>query len=473
MDNSKFPFDEKKLDAGAGPAESEAGSVTGMFSTPAREEKSATSTDDPLAELLKPKTTPPATPIPTKPVVAVAGKPVVVGGGKNQPGEVTRMLLRESQTPLAGAPAFVPPPALVSTTPSQEPSPGEFTRIFTQLPIPKPLPAAPPIQAQQQTPSPGAPASRPGEFTQVLQKMLATEKGVPASVGVEQANSPAAGLGAWPAVLPTEPFERETSKSDAPGSFTQLFQAVSPGRAAEKLPPPAPVEAVAPPQAPGAFTQMFQAISTNTELPRPAPVESPKPAAVSQGGLTHLFESLSSDGSPLQATPALRETPFPLPSARPASQPLQVGYGEFTRLMRTPSDPPPAAPSAPVAAPAPVFAPPMVQPLPQQGAGEFTRIISGSALREAGVNSGAAFPPLAPSPGNAAVSLAMQQLPHLKPPAVPHPPATPAGFGLPQAFAPPPAPPAAPAPHSKLQQYLPLMIVINIALLLIVVVILI
>ena len=35
MDNSKFPFDEKKVDAGDGSAASDSGSVTGMFATPA------------------------------------------------------------------------------------------------------------------------------------------------------------------------------------------------------------------------------------------------------------------------------------------------------------------------------------------------------------------------------------------------------------------------------------------------------
>ena len=488
MDNSKFPFEKEKPDAGTGPAEADAGSVTSMFATPVVP-KAQTSTEDLLAELLKPKAaaaqTAPERVVPVVPVVPLApvvAKPPVAEGKK---GDVTR-LLEELQA--AGHAPLRPPvaPAAKVAAPAADPNPGEFTRIFTQLPTPQPKPPSPPVAAApplQVQPAPAAPAvaaaQQPGEFTQFLQKMSSAEKldgGSAAGAGVAP--------GGWPAGLPVESSAplREAPKSSEPGSFTQLFQAVSKGGAAALPPAPAPVEAAAPAAGPGAFTQMFQSISTKPEPLRPAPLqESPKSAPVSQGGVTQLFDSLASSAPGHQAPAPPLEKPFTLPSA-PISQPMPASGGEFTRLMRTLSDPPAATPATPPpmapAMPLPQSLPqaaPMSQAQSQAGPGEFTRIISGSALREAGV--GAAFPPLAPSsappPARVAAPAALPQLPHLKPPAMPHAPAAPAGFGLPQAFAPPPAPAPAPAPQSKLQQYLPLIVVLNVAVLLIVVLILI
>jgi hypothetical protein len=496
MDNSKFPFEKEKLDAGTGPAEADAGSVTSMFATPVAP-KAQNPTEDLLAELLKPKAAaPPAAPERVAPVVPLAPplapKPPVVEGKK---GDVTRLL--EELQAAGHAPLRPPiaPAAKAVVAPATDPSPGEFTRIFTQLPTPQPKPpstppAAPPLQVQpapvSPPPAPPVPAvaaaQQPGEFTQFLQKMSSAEK-------LDAGPAAGAAPSGWPAGLPVEssaPLREAPKPSSEPGSFTQLFQAVSKGGAAAPPPAPAPVEAAAPAAGPGAFTQMFQAISAKPEPLRPAPLqEPPKSAPVSQGGFTQLFDSLASSAPAHQAptSPLPIEKPFTLPSA-PISQPMPASGGEFTRLMRTWSDPPAATPAT---ASGPPMAPagPLPQSLPQaapmsqsqSGPGEFTRIISGSALREAGV--GAAFPPLAPSsapaPGRAAAPAALPQLPHLKAPAMPHAPAAPAGFGLPQAFAPPPPPAPAPAPppQSKLQQYLPLIVVLNVAVLLIVVLILI
>ena len=150
MDNSKPPFDEKKLDAGEGPAESP-GSVTSMFSTPAGVQKNTTSTDDLLAELLRPKIPSPAPPVQEKPAAPILEKPVVPivampaappTAPKSESGEVTRML-EQLRPPLARAsapahqatpPVFTPPPAPVFTPPvAAAPlvpaaEPGEVTR---------------------------------------------------------------------------------------------------------------------------------------------------------------------------------------------------------------------------------------------------------------------------------------------------------------------------------------------------------
>jgi hypothetical protein len=487
MDNSKFPFEKEKLDAGTGPAEADAGSVTSMFATPVAP-KAQTSTEDLLADLLKPKAVAaqaaPERVVPVVPLAPVAAKPPAVQGK----GDVTRLL--EELRAAGHAPLRPPvaPAAKVVAAPATDPNPGEFTRIFTQLPTPQPKPpvtppTAPPLQVQPAPvlppPAPPVPAvasaQQPGEFTQFLQKMSSAEK-------LDAGPAAGAAPSGWPAGLPVESSAplREAPKSSEPGSFTQLFQAVSKGGAAAPPPAPASVEAAAPAAGPGAFTQMFQAISAKPEPLRPTPLqEPPKSAPVSQGGFTQLFDSLASSAPGPQASalsPPI-EKPFTLPSA-PISQPMPASGGEFTRLMRTLSDPPAATPAtAPPMAPAMPLPQslPQAAPMSQAGPGEFTRIISNSALREAGV--GAAFPPLAPSsappPGRAAAPAALPQLPHLKPPAMPHAPAPPAGFGLPQAFAPPPAPAPAPAPQSKLQQYLPLIVVLNVAVLLIVVLILI
>jgi len=476
MDDSKFPFDEKK-DAGAGA--SDAGSVTSMFAAvdPLKTPQTATAsetpktTEDLLAELLKPKAAPAVQATNPAPVV----QPPVAETHK--PGEVTRML--EELKALTGAEAapLQPAPVKPPTAPPVAASlaPGEFTQIFRQIPTPKPkaAPAAPAPSAPASTP-----ASAPGEFTQFLQKMPGAGSGVAAENDVQPAAAPS-----------------------APGSFTQMFQTLSPGVDGAS---PAPLAPVASPPAsssgPGAFTQMFQTLSPDAgqtpepqrasplppfgeplkpvpPVPSQPPVMSAPSAPSNQGGFTQLFNSLSGSGLPQQGPAASAppvDAPFSLPGA-PAPQPLQGGAGEFTRLMRSLSDPPPAMPGSASPPMGPPVAQPMSQPLPQSGPGEYTRIISGSAMREAG-GGGAPFPPMAPqaAPQQAAGGFAMPPVPrtppHLAPPAM-HPPAA-GGFGMPQPFAPPALPAAAPAPQGKLQQYLPLILVVNGALLLIVVIVL-
>src|SRR5690348_1654005 len=196
MDDSRFPFDEKK-DAGAGA--SDAGSVTSMFAavdplktsqTPTASETSKT-TEDLLAELLKPK----AAPVDPAANPAHLVQPPVAEAHK--PGEVTRML--EELKALTGAEVAALKPAPVkpvTANPAAPPvaaalAPGEFTQIFRQLPTPKPkaAPVAPPPPAP---PAPASiPASAPGEFTQFLQKMSGADSGIAPEKDVSAGVAPA------------------------------------------------------------------------------------------------------------------------------------------------------------------------------------------------------------------------------------------------------------------------------------------
>ncbi len=212
------------------------------------------------------------------------------------------------------------------------------------------------------------------------------------------------------------------------------FQFSSPARPQEGMPP-----------AQGGFTQLLQALNKEEPakpaepLMAPPPLQ-PAPAVPAAGGFTQLLQTLSAEPAPKQA------------GAPPVMPPVQ---------------PAPAAPSS------------------SGGPGEFTRIISGSQLRDLQAQNAPAAPAQAARPG--APPMQFPQAPALPPaPSIPQMPAAhgaaappaamphfqPPAFQFPPAPAPPPAPPPAPAP-SKLQQYLPLILILNIFVLLVIVLILI
>lgn len=512
MDDSRFPFDEKNPDAGAGQGASDAGSATGMFA--ATPSKPPATDDDLLAELLKPKTAAAPSVAPAAPAAAPLSADTA-----QKPGDVTRMLEElKALTGAVAAPSQSPAPKPTTPPVAAELKPGEFTQIFRQIPTPKrvvpqvPVPEPPAAQSPVQPPAKPS-AGSAGEFTQFMQTLAGgAQEPAMAQPPRAQATPPV-----FSPVNPPNPVAASPAPAagpGTPGSFTQMFQTLSPSGAPQAV----PVAPVAPPSGqssgPGSFTQIFQTLSPNApsvpEPPQASPFPAPpsfpsfseplKPPPVApsiqppsppsnQGGFTQLFNSLSGDGpqqpmpiasSPPLAAPSSFGTPAPLPGA-PVAQPMQGG-GEFTRLMRSLSDPPPAPVNGPPMAP-PTAQPmpqPMPQAIPQSGPGEYTRIISGSAMREAG--GGAPLPPMAPAaapPQQAGGGFAMPPLPmkppHLAPPAMhapaAHPPAA-AGFGMPQPFA-PPAPPAASAvPQGKWQKYRPLILVVNGVLLLIVVIVL-
>jgi hypothetical protein len=242
------------------------------------------------------------------------------------------------------------------------------------------------------------------------------------------------------------------------------------------------------------FTKLFQSLSAasgsvSSQSPDVAPGEAPRGGAAPEGEqlppLKRKEEQLASSplqqGLPLPApgefTPLFQRLDSPAP-VRPKLA------GGFTQLLRTLSAESQAEIPLLPAAPAPLL------PQSSGGPGEFTRIISGSMLREARGRTGtpasveaqqaqatanrvdsapmpamgSATPVLPPAQ---AVALTPQQLmspsPQPPPPMPPLPQATPAP--LPHTQVPPPAP-----AEGKLQKYMPLLLIANVFLMLLVVI---
>ncbi|HEX3470704.1 MAG TPA: hypothetical protein VHT28_05915 [Silvibacterium sp.] len=390
-----------------------------------------------------------------------------------------------------------PPPASAK--------PGEFTQLLQTL-------STPVEKGASEIPPPAAPetakaAASPSSFTQMLNAISASP-GEP--TGPSESARPAADLEATKAIpippqvapLSSQPMKQEAAA--APGDFTRIFQSPQPPRetgSPQPLPPPVPPQSAAA-SGPGAFTQMFSQRPME-KTPQEDPLKSLKPESMpassfefsgsparspeamppAQGGFTQLLQALNKE-EPAAAKPA--ETFMPPPPPQPAA--TGPAAGGFTQLLQTLSADP--APPRPAAQPpfAQSFSPPPLQTSPapppsSTGPGEFTRIISGSALRELQGQGAAQVPPAAtpgsrpgmapmqfPQPPAFPQAPPMPQMPAhaaAPPPAMPH--FQPAAFPFPQPPAPPPAP--APAP-GKLQQYLPLILILNIFVLLVIVLIL-
>jgi hypothetical protein len=242
------------------------------------------------------------------------------------------------------------------------------------------------------------------------------------------------------------------------------------------------------------FTELFQSLSAasgsvSSQSPDVAPGEAAKAGAAPEGEqlppLKRKEEQLAS--SPLQQGLQLPAPGEFMPLFQRLDSPAPVRpklAGGFTQLLRTLSAESEAEIPVLPTAPAPLL------PQSSGGPGEFTRIISGSMLREArgrtGTPTGAeaqqaratengvdpapipamgSVPPVLP-PARA-VALTPQQLispsPQLPPPMPPLPQATPAL--LPHTQVPPPAP-----AEGKLQKYMPLLLIANVFLMLLVVI---
>jgi hypothetical protein len=253
---------------------------------------------------------------------------------------------------------------------------------------------------------------------------------------------------ATPAAAPDPAFPTQLAQKSDPGSFTQMFSKPAGGT-------PAPRAFQTPPQQQNDFW-------TGANPPPAAPA-GPSP----QGGFTQLFQSLNDEG-PAPYKPS--EAPFS-PAPAPAPQATAAPGGGFTQLFRTlNADPAPQARAPIPAAPVPSTPAPAAS-----GPGEYTRVISGSALRE--LQSAAQAPPpapAAPTPMTAPPAMfarpAMPAAPPMAMPSAPAaPPMAPQAFSFPPAA--PPAPPAAPAPGG-LQKHLPLILLVNVFLLVAIVLIL-
>jgi hypothetical protein len=361
-------------------------------------------------------------------------KPGADASGESDPLSATGMFLN------AFAPQPEPPversqegPPKRSPNPAE---PGEFTKMFHQLEIP---PAPPLPQAR----SSNTPPQEPGEFTRVF-VAAATSPGLrPAP------NTPDAAPFAPPAPPRMRGFSTPgtSDSASAEGSFTQLFRTPS------SPPAPSPLQSFPPlPSAPPQATEPAWPQSLD-------PV--PNGDRMAPGGLTQLFRSLSDESEP--PPNRIGESPLVGHAASPV-QPLAAAPASVTGLIRRLTEDqqhsaPPAPPTPLAAAPEGLSGPP----------GEFTRIMTG----------GAANPASAPGPGVAAGNFATPVPPTLVFPAAPAPAfAAPPGpafaappvpvFAAPPvpALAVPPAQPPKPAPsavpqQTKLQQMLPMLLVLN------------
>jgi hypothetical protein len=354
-----------------------------------------------------------------------------------------------------------PMPTPPTTPPAADPKAGEFTSIFMRLPKD---PERPPESAAEGSPRVmGNPAaSEPGEFTRL---MRATELAAKPPVS-----------GGAPAVAPAAPLSAPVRGISAQGSndavsgtagVTELFVAPSPrtgGHADGPLSSPQGSK-VAPSNELGWASGEAPSAFSGGSLPK----REVAGAEQSSGEFTQLFRALDSNRESSNQPPALEMAPAAsAPQVPQAGKLPDSGGGEFTQLMQSLSKKETAMPAAPrdLTAPA-AHAWPEPMAVRSTGAADesasFTRIISSSAAREEaaqGTKPAGDAPP-AKRGSFAPPAAAMPGMPQPLAPTIPR-----AGsFGQPPAAAAPaPVPPTpAPAspPQSKLQAYLPLLLIVN------------
>lgn len=276
-------------------------------------------------------------------------------------------------------------------------------------------------------------------------------------------------------------FDRQLDASDAerpanetkpagPSEFTQLF-----GSPKQGAPPAAPAPQQTPKQSSEEATRIFPSQAAPPAAPpvvRPAPIPTPSPNPPRMKGFSApgASDSASDDGSFTQLFRAVPpgplsspEIPQPLTQASPASTPKSLGSTDLFRALSENepairptrrsdlfSEPAPAPgepgsvtmwirklsekvePSQPVEPQAMV---PPPEPVSISGQGEYTRIISGDAMKAA---SGVPVSPAPPVP--------KFQAPAVEPPKVAVPKISPQEV---------------PPPQSKLQQMVPILLVLN------------
>lgn len=361
-----------------------------------------------------------------------------------------------------------------------EESAGEFTGFFQALaPVePGPTPAPADAQTADPTPQPEAPQQEPGDFTRIFLQVQAPAVEIPgptettgrrssgAPVQVPQARDTGPGeftqfmsrLGRVPPEsstvhqepgLPGSPAARQLKGFSTPGASD--FASVGPSGVAEFLQtPPTAAQASTPARFEGdrVIPPPVQSRSDTQEQPisfAPRRAEGPGPSRGEAGEFTRLMQSLSDTGShPMHdgTGPLTTSTAGPAVSPKfPAG--LSAESGEFTRLMQGLS---PA--TSPESEALPGFERVAVAPPPQtvsNQSGGYTRIISGSLLREAQQAQSAPNPTTTAAAGQPFSGLPPMPIPHT-PPTVPIPHAP----GLP-----------AVNPKGKLERYLPLLLILN------------
>ena len=480
MDATRNPFDNQDSPGKDSNAGAEPSSATGIFSTkPAPPPPTEVDAKLPALFGQRPSASPAASPYPTQPA------PDPAASDSPGPGEFTRMLRAltnpEPETPAVRAPAPRPSDDLKRSF-----SPVSFASTPASGPptvIEKPRPSIPPARSIPSYPEPAPTPAQPGAFTQMFSQMGPTPPTPKASS----------------AAPPFTPQAPTPPASSGQGEFTKIFMG---GTGQNEMPQQAPPQEEQPTQL-GTFDRLFAGAPARpapaAEPPRsykpepPAessfhfnqpPPRAPEPSIPAQGGFTQLLRALNQEQAPKPSAPPLAPLP---PAPAPAPVPTSGGFTQLLQaLSATPATPPPQAPPAYPAPVAPPAAPPMVPspmaippsmppapaPPPSSGPGEFTRIISGSALREM---QGQGAPP--PMPAAAPPAARPAWTPPVAPPPPAPPPAptyAPPAFAFPPAPAPPPVAAAAPAPPpTMMQKYLPLILIVNVFLMLVIVLILI
>jgi hypothetical protein len=314
--------------------------------------------------------------------------------------------------------------------------PGEFTQMFQQL---DPPPSPPLPQAN----STNLPPQEPGEFTRMF-VAAATSPGFRPAAPV-----PAAAPFTPPVTPRVRGFSAPgVSDSASPeGSFTQLFRTPSSPPAPPAVQPFTPLPSAPPQPAEPAWPQNFD----------PAPNRD----AMAPGGLSQLFRSLSEESEP--PSKRIGES-FSVSGPAPPAQPPTTNPASVTRLIQRLTEQEPAAstPAAP-----PVAASPSLS-----GPGEFTRIMAGvtnpAPGGDPGVAAGNFATPVAPTlvfptavPAAPAPPFAAPQVPAVPAPAFAAPKVPAVAPPHPPPLQPPKVTVSAPPPKSKLQQMLPMLLVLN------------
>lgn len=480
--NDRSRADRKGEDPEAGAQEAPA-SATGMFERPLAP-LAHPGFDDPNAEFraaaskeMPGSRAPAGANEPRSPVQAShpAANAAPAAGEKPGAGEFTRVF--QAFTAEAIAPNAQAPDAVKEASSSSDARAGEFTRIF--MPLPKDadtLSETPAVMGSRQDTGNPRP-SETGEFTRLMRAADVVAK--PAGAAGAPVVSPVQGSGPVRGI--STPGANDAVSGTA--GVTELFVAPSQRPAAWPVagptaPLPSPPRAGATPRKEAGTPPAGKA----TPPSEPGWAFSPAPSAF-QGGLPHresagegqsvgeftqLFRALDRDRELSAAAP---ETDLSAPEAAPQmprpGKLSDAGGGEFTQLMQSLSHERPGENRAGMpAAPATRAWP---EPMPAQSAGpaddsaSFTRILSTSAAREEAARGtkSAADAPAAKGDASASPVAAMPGMPQpMQAASLPRA----ASFGqLPAAPTPPvlPSPTPASAPQSKLQAYLPLLLIIN------------
>jgi hypothetical protein len=336
------------------------------------------------------------------------GKPGAKPTGQNDPLSATGIFLDafhwQSDPSQGQAPESLAPPAAAkpATTEASPVAQGEFTQLFGTL-----NPAASPPQSQSAAPAPrtsAAPQETPkqtsGDVTRIFMQQAAPLTEPP----VRAIPSPTPPAPANPPRMKGYSSPGASDSASAEGSFTQLFRTVTPS--------PAPLPRIQP-------------LAAQASSPPPAVEKTEWPNTTAKSlGATDLFRALSGP----EGSQADRNAPRPESFSN--SMPGPPTPGSVTMWIQKLSENAERSSTEQAFEPPPPTATPAPGTL--SGQGEFTRIISS-----------------VPAPPASAVPKV--QAPAIEPPQVAAPKLAPPAF----------AAPAVPAPRTKLQEMLPILLVLN------------